>query len=195
MRRVPQVVVAIQLVGDSEGEGGREMRLLGQVRFTLALAMMMVVAAASASALFAQVYRDFKPTTPAYLKVDAPILAVVSIALTAVALGAAKGHAPGQILLQLTLANLGFVALLGLAEAGWQRPLVYWFEASFALLVTGPMVARSLVKKGMERGPARHWWKGTWEAVYFAFLAQLLVVGGMILQWFFAAISGQITNF
>ncbi len=171
------------------------MRPISKVRFSMALAMMAVVVAASASALSAQVYRDFKPAVPAYLKVDAPILSVVAVALTAVALGASKSHTAGQMMLQITLANLGFVTLLGLAEAGLHRPLVYWFEASFALLVTLPMVARAIVKREMERGPRRTWWKGTWESVSFAFLTQLLVVGGMITQWFFAAISSQLTNF
>ena len=60
-------------------------------------------------------------------------------------------------------------------ETGRERPLLYWFQISFGLLATVPMVARRLVKTEMERGPRRTRWKKTCEAFFFAFLTMLLV--------------------
>ncbi len=162
------------------------MKFLRKVRFTMAMVMMMVVTAAVASALFAKIRQHVAAPNQPYLKVDAPILFVLSIGLTAAALGALKGHTAVQMMLQMTVACLGFVVLIGLAEAGWVRPLLYWFQASFGVLVTVPLLARRYVKVEMGRGPKRTWWKNTYEAVFFAFLTQMLVLLGLLLQ--FAAV-------
>ncbi len=154
-----------------------------KLRFNLATVMCFVVTAAAGSALFAKV-RQFTPDAgKAYLKIDTPILFVLSIVLTAIALGALKGHTARQVMLQFTIACVGYLSLLELAEWHVQRPLLYWFQLSFGVLVTGPLVARDAVKRNMERGPRRTWWKNTWEAVFFSFLTMMLVLVGLLLQW------------
>lgn len=168
------------------------MLLFRKMQFSMALVMMMVVTAAAASALFAKVRAHVPASNQLYLKIDAPILFVLSIGLTAVGLGALKAHSAGQTMLQITVACLGYVSLFGLAESGRERPLLYWFQFSFGLLVTGPLLARRLVKTEMERGPRRDWWKRTTEALFFAFLTMILVLFGVLLQWLTAMIGGQV---
>lgn len=166
--------------------------LLRKIRFSMALVMMMVVTAAAASALFAKVRAHVPASNQPYLKIDAPVLFVLSIGLTAVALGSLKGHSAGQTMLQITVACLGYVSLIGLAESGRERPLLYWFQVSFGILVTGPLLARRLVKSEMERGPRRDWWKKTCEAVFFSFLTMMLVLAGILIQLLVFLIGGQV---
>jgi hypothetical protein len=168
------------------------MKLLRKFRFSMAMVMMMVVTAAAASALFAKVRTHIPASNQPYLKIDAPILFVLSIGLTGVALGALKSHSAGQTMLQITIACLGYVSLIGLAEAGRERPLLYWFQFSFGLLVTAPLLARRIVKSEMERGPRRTWWKKTFEAVFFAFLTMMLVLLGLLLQFLAAFVGPQV---
>jgi hypothetical protein len=168
------------------------MALLRKFRFSMAMAMMMVVTAAAASALFAKVRAHTPAANQPYLKIDAPILFIAAIGLTAVALGALKGHSAGQMMLQITVACLSYVSLIGLAETGRERPLLYWFQVSFGVLVTAPLLARMFVKAEMERGPRRTWWKKTCEAVFFAFLTMMLVLFGILLQFLTVAIGGQV---
>ncbi len=63
------------------------MRLRSKFRFTMATVMMAVVTAAVASALFAKTRNHIPTTSYPYLAVDAPAVFVISIVLTAVALG------------------------------------------------------------------------------------------------------------
>ena len=161
---------------------------LRKLRLSMATVMMVVV---TASALFAKVRSHVPAGNQPYLKVDAPILFVLSIGLTAVGLGSLKGHSAGQTMLQVTVACLGYVSLIGLAEAGRERPLLYWFQVSFGILVTGPLLARRLFKSEMERGPRREWWKKSCEAAFFAFLTMMPVLLGLVLQWS-TSIVGQI---
>jgi hypothetical protein len=159
------------------------MNLLRKMRFTMATVMMLVVTAAVAFALFAKA-RDHVPNVQyPYVNIDAPAIFVISIALTAIALGALKAHSSGQIMLQVVLAYLAYLALISMAEAGLVRPLMYWFQACFALLATAPLIARAHVKAEMERGPRRTWWKKTTEAVLFSFLTICLVLMSSFLQW------------
>lgn len=159
------------------------MNLLRKLRFTMATAMMLVVTSAVAFALFTQA-RDHVPNAQyPYLRVDLPAVFVISIALTAIALGALKSHSAGQIMLQMVLAYLAYLALVILAEAGAHRPLLYWFQGCFALLATVPLIARSYVKSEMERGLRRTWWKKTTEAVLFSFFTIFLVLVSSFLQW------------
>jgi hypothetical protein len=159
------------------------MQLLRKMRFSMATVMMLVVAAAACSALFAKAREHIPAANQTYLRFDAPFLFTLSIVLTAVALGALKGHTPIQMMLQTTIACLGYVSLIGLAEARMERPLLYWFQISFALLVTIPLLARRSVKAGMARGPRRDWWKGTCEAVLFSFFTMMLVLLGLLIQF------------
>jgi hypothetical protein len=169
------------------------MKLLRKFRFSMAMVMMLVVTAAAASALFAKIREHVPATNQPYLRIDAPILFLLSIGLTAVALGALKSHSAGQTMLQITVACLSYLSLIGLAETGRERPLLYWFQFSFGILVTGPLLARRIVKTEMERGPKRTWWKKTFEAIFFAFLTMMLVLLGLLLQWL-AASSKQVLN-
>jgi hypothetical protein len=168
------------------------MTVLRKMRFSLATVMMLVVVAAAVSALFAKVYRYAPADTKPYLKIDAPVLFTLSIVLTAVALGALKSHTAFQTMLQVTLACVGFLSLIWMAEQGWERPLLYWFQVSFGILVTVPLLARRIVKSEMARGPRRTWWKGTLEAVFFSFLSMMLVLLGLLLQWLAAALGPQL---
>ena len=158
------------------------MRLLRKMRFSMATVMMFVATAAAGSALFAKARQHTPADNQPYVKFDAPLLFTLSISLTGVALGALKGHTPFQMMLQITIAYVGYVSLIGLAEAGLERPLLYWFQISFGLLVTIPLFVRRSIKSGMERGPRRDWWKGTCEAVLFAFFTMILVLAGLLLQ-------------
>jgi len=153
-----------------------------KVRFTLSTVMMLVVTSAAASALFAKVREHTPVASKPYLKIDAPALFVLSIVLTAVALGALKAHSAVQTMLQITLACLGYLSLIGLAELRLERPLLYWFQGSFGILVTLPLLARRLVKSEMPRGERRDWWKKTCESVFFSFLTMMLVLAGIFIQ-------------
>lgn len=170
------------------------MRLLRTFRFSMAAVMMLVVTAAACSALFAKARGHIPATNQGYIRFDAPFLFTLSIALTAVALGALKGHTAVQMMLQTTIACLGYVSLVGLAEAGMERPLLYWFQISFGLLVSLPLLARRSIKKGMMRGPRRSWWKGTCEAVLFSFFTMMLVLLGLMIQYLALAAAGQLLS-
>lgn len=148
------------------------------LRVPISTMMMLVVAAAAGSALFAGARSH---TVSAALKTDAPMLLLLAIGLTAVALGSWKSHTVVQILLQGTLACLGCLTLIWASEAGMERTVRYWFQAMFAATVVAPLIARRYVKETMPRGPGRDWWKKTCEAVFFSGLGLLLVfVGGML---------------
>jgi hypothetical protein len=167
------------------------MQILRKFRFSMATVMMLVVTAAVAFALFAKT-RDHIPTAQhPYLAVDAPAVFVTSIVLTAIALGALKSHSPGQVMLQVVLACLSYIGLISLAELGAFRPLLYWFQASFAVLAAGPLVVRASVKADMERGPRRTWWKKSTEAVLFSFFTVVIVLISSFLQWLTVVIVGQ----
>ncbi len=159
------------------------MRFLRGFRFSIATLLMLVVTTASASALFAKVKAHSElPTWPSW-KYDSPTLMTLAIGLTAVALGALKDHTSVQTMLQATIAYLGYLSLIWLAEAGRVRILLYWFQTAFALTVALPLVGRKLVKSGLPRGPRRSWWKKTCEAFVFSFLNILMVAAGALIQF------------
>jgi hypothetical protein len=150
---------------------------------------LLVVASATASALFAKVYHLFRPedlTTATYptLHFDAPILLLVGIVLTAITLGANKGHSLSLILLQITLSCLGFLSLIWLQEAKQPRLLLYWFQTAFLLTVAAPMLARHLLKTHLPRGPRRSWWKKTLETAIFSAVNMGLVGIGIGLEFY-----------
>lgn len=156
----------------------------GRFRFRLTLAdgLMLVVAAASASALWAEIYRLIE--VPVWhWKQDSPTLVVLAIVLTAIALGSYKAHSFGQILLQVTIACLGYLSLIWLSEANELRLLLYWLQGAFGLTVALPMAARRYVKSSMPRGPRRRWWKNTLESVVFSFITVHLIALGWVIQW------------
>ncbi|MDB5351025.1 MAG: hypothetical protein JWN86_2272 [Planctomycetota bacterium] len=165
------------------------MTMLRRFRVSLATLMMLVVTIAAASALFAKIRAHIPVANKPYLKIDAPLVFVASIALTAVALAALKSHTANQTMVQATIAYLGYLSLIGLAETGMPRPLLYWFQVGFCLLVTLPLLARKIVKSEMERGPRRRWWKNMFESLFFAFLTMMLVLVGIVIEFLTVAIG------
>jgi hypothetical protein len=157
------------------------MRRTRTIRFSMATAMMLVATAAAGSAFFTKVQRYTSSRRP-HMKVDAPVLATLAIGLTAVALGALRGHRAAQVMLQMAVAYLGFVVLIGMAEARMERAILYWFQATFGLLVTIPLLARRAVTTRREPGPRRDWWRGTCEALVFSFVTMILVILGFFAQ-------------
>lgn len=158
------------------------MRLMPRIRFRMGTVMMFVVMAAAAMALYVKIDRYTGPLLPAGWKVDVPVLFLLAIALTALALGSWKEHSAVQIMLQVTLACVGCLSLIWIGEAKYDRAIRYWCQGMFAATVTIPMIVRRLVKTGMPRGPRRDWWKKTCEAAFFSFLTMLLVTAGGLLQ-------------
>ena len=166
-----------------------------KIRFNMATGMMFVVSAAVASALFVKVYQFIPGVGQTYLKIDAPALFIVSIALTAIGLGALKNHSAVQTMLQITVACLGFLILIELGEMHLKRPLLYWFQGCFGLYVTVPLVVRNIAKRDLPRGPRRTLWKNNCETIFFAFLTMTLVFLGVFLQWAVCMLGGQFIKF
>ena len=152
-------------------------------RISLATVMIVVITAAAASALFASLVRHL-PTGPmsTAIRYDVAILFVLGIILTGMAIAARKAHSPHLAMLQITVACLGYLGLLSLAEISLSRPLFYWYQASFAALVVVPLIARRIVKRQIEKGPRRTLWMKRCEALAFAFLNMVLVLTGVGVQ-------------
>lgn len=163
-------------------------------RFSMSTAMLAVVTAALASAVFARARAHVTVAGRPYLDVDVPAVFVISIALTALAFGALKAHSAKQVMLQMILAYLGYFSVILLAEAGATRPLLYWVQAGFFLQVVLPLIARSYLKAEMGRGPRRAWWKKTTEAVIFSFFTIAVVMASAWLQWLNAAAIKNVNN-
>jgi hypothetical protein len=144
-------------------------------RITLAAGLMVVLTAATGSALFVKVVEYAPVSNELFTKLDAGILVTGAIALTAIALGSLKKHNLVQMLLQATLAFFGALTIIWLAEGEHTRALSYWFQTCFLLTVVIPSVARRIVSQSMPRGPRRRFWKNTLEAVIFSFLKFLAV--------------------
>jgi hypothetical protein len=157
------------------------MRLLLKIRFSVGMIMMFVLMTAAAMALFVKI-QEHTDDLPAGWKVDVPSLFLQAIGLTAVALASWKEHSAAQIMLQVTLACVGCLTLIWIAEAQYERAIRYWCQGTFAATVTIPMLARRFIKTAMPRGPRRDWWKKTCEAVFFSFLDMMLVTLGGLFQ-------------
>lgn len=161
--------------------GEPAMRPIGQFRFSMGTIMMFVLMSASAMALFVKVYEYTNPL-PMGWKVDVPVLFLVAIGLTSMALGFWKDHSASQVMMQIAIACVGCLTLIWVAESEYERAVRYWCQSAFAVSVTLPMLARRLVKSRMERGPRRDRWKKSCEAVFFAFLTVILVSAGAMYQ-------------
>jgi hypothetical protein len=157
--------------------------MLGFRKFQLSLKtiMMVVLTAAAASALFSKVYQH-TGGLPAW-GTDVPSLFLLAVLLTSLALGNWKEHSFVQIMLQITISCLGYLVLIQISEAHFERAIRYWFQVAFALTVCVPLLARRYAKLRLPRGPRRNWWKKTCEAVFFSFLNVILVSGGGVFQW------------
>jgi hypothetical protein len=158
------------------------MRLMPRIRFRMGTIMMFVAMTAAVMALYVKIDQHTGNAVPAGWKFDVPILFLLAIFLTALALGSWKEHTAVQIMLQVTLACVGCLTLIWIGEAQFERAIRYWCQGMFAATVTIPMIVRRLVKTGLPRGPRRDWWKKTCEAAFFSFLTMLLVTAGGLLQ-------------
>jgi len=148
-------------------------------RISIATVMMLVVTAASASALAARMLRLLaKSAQVAGDRYDGVAVVILAIVLTGLALAARKGHSLNQAMVQITLACLGLLFVLSLPEWGSFRLMIYWLQILFATLVVGPLMVRRAVRTRMDRGPRRTWWMRTCEAIAFAYLNILLVLAG-----------------
>src|SRR6185437_13368862 len=107
------------------------MGLLRKMRFSMGSIMMFVLTAAAGTALFERVHVHSGPL-PAGWKVDVPSLFLPAIVLTAVALRAWKEHSAAQVMLQVTLACVGCLTLIWIAEAHQERAIRYWCQGAFA---------------------------------------------------------------
>ena len=157
--------------------------IIPRFRISLATVMIVVVTAAAASALFASLVRHLPTgTIPSAIRYDIAILFVAAIILTGMAIAARKGHSPHLTMFQITLACLAYLGLLSLAEISRGRPVYYWYQASFALMVVIPLIARRIIKRRIDKGPRRTLWMKRCEAVAFAFLNMVLVLIGAGVQ-------------
>ncbi len=154
------------------------MRLL---RFSMGTIMMFVLMSASAMALFVKVEEYARPL-PMGWKLDVPVLLLVAIGLTSMAMGFWKDHSASQVMMQIAIACVGCLTLIWVAESEYERAVRYWCQSAFAVSVTLPMLVRRLVKSRMPRGPRREWWKKSCEAVFFAFLTVILISAGTLYQ-------------
>ena len=163
------------------------MGLIQKIRFPMSTIMMLVIMSAAGMALFVKIQQvTERVIAPVGLaggwNFDVPSLFLLAIVLTAVALSAWKEHSAVQTMIQVTLACFGCLTLIWVSEAQYDRTIRYWCQATFAMTVTLPMLARRYVKASMVRGPRRDWWKKTCEAVFFSFLTLMLVAAGGLLQ-------------
>ncbi len=154
-----------------------------RLRISMATVIIVVFTTASASALFSRLARHMPPTpvTPT-LRYDVATLFVAAIILTGMAIAARKGHSPRLAMLQVTVACLGYLGLISLAEVNKGRPVFYWYQVTFAALVVVPLVIRRIIKSGMEKSPRRAQWMKTCESFAFAFLNMVLVLIGVGVQ-------------
>lgn len=158
------------------------MPFVKRLRFSMATILTFVLMSAVSSALFAKLLRYTRPIPAAGWKIDIPALFLIAILLTAVALGAWKNHSPIQTMFQIVLTCFGCLTFLWLAEARFERSIRYWYQITFALTVTFPLVGRQIVKNSMERGPRRTWWKKTTEVPFLSWLTLMLLSAGGLLQ-------------
>lgn len=138
-------------------------------RFTIRTVTLLIVTAALASALFAEVYRLTNGgATSSYDPEDIAVF-VAAVALNALTLASLKGHTGGQAMLQMDLAYLACLSLVQVAQLVADWLLIGWYPVALAGLVLAPLMVRRQARR-LERGPRRTWWLTTTEAVAFAFL-------------------------
>ena len=167
-----------------------------RLRISLATLMIIVITAAAASALFSRLVRHMPAgSAPASIRYDVATLVVMAVVLTGMAIAARKGHSPRLAMFQITVACLGYLGLLSLAEISTGRPIFYWYQATFAALVVVPLIARRLVKRRIEKGPRRTLWMKRCESVAFAFLNMVLVLIGVGVQLIIVVVVTNVLKF
>lgn len=162
-----------------------------RLRISMASIMVLVVAAATASALFAKIAQLVSDGS-AELKYDVPAIVVLGIALTAIALGTLRDHSGVQVMIQATVACLGFLSLIWIIEGGFYRVATYWFQALFASLVVFPLLARRFTRAGSEREDEGGRPRRMIEVLPLAFGNMILVCLGLWIQGIAAMYIGAI---
>jgi hypothetical protein len=151
-------------------------------RISMASIMMLVVAAAAASALFTKIVGTISGEFGEW-KYDVPAVIIIAVALTAIALGAFRNHSGIQMMIQATGAYLGFLSMIWIIEQEHYRIAIYWFQILFAGLVVFPFLARRFARarSGVEDDPG--WLARATEALPLAFGNMILVLAGAWFQW------------
>ena len=169
---------------------------LTRPRLTMATVMVLVITAGSASALFARLAHHLPPIPPSSsMRYEIAGLFVAAIGLTGVAIAARKRHSPYLAMLQITVACLAYLILISVAEISRLRPVLYWYQIAFAVLVVIPLVVRRIIKLRMEKSPRRAQWMKTCESLAFAFLNMILVLIGVGAQTLIFALVTQFMKF
>jgi hypothetical protein len=158
------------------------MLTIRKLQIPMRTAMMMVLTVAVAAALFVKVFEHTSGIPSTGWGIDVPSLLLLAIVLTGTALGSWKEHTSFQIMLQIAIACLGYLVLIQIGEAQFERATRYWFQTTFALTVCLPLLARRYVKSKLPKGPRKAWWKKTCEAVFFSFLNLVLILAGGLFQ-------------
>ena len=115
-------------------------------RFTLGTAMVAVVMAAAASALFAKLHRLLAPVatvtsdTPLGIAIDLPLVTLLAVGATGIVVGCLRRRGPNATMLAIA-ATCGLGLLLIWVVESHKAYVIYLFEALFALLAL-PLLAR-----------------------------------------------------
>lgn len=150
-----------------------------RVRFSIGTLMVLVLASTLVVALFFQLVKLSESIGSGLLGGHGPAVLVLAIVLTAVALGCWRGASLDAIGFQIsTCCALALVAI-GFHQAGWYRPLIYWFQGVFALTIVTPLVGRRLSPRA--RPP---WVDAAGQALFLSGCNLLLVLVGTSLQLF-----------
>lgn len=171
---------------------------MARPRLTMATVMYLVVTSAAAIALMVRLGRHITPIPQfgSAIRYEIAGLFVAAIVLTGAALAARKRHSPYLAMLQITVACLGFLLLISLVEVEYFRPALYWYQATFAVLVVIPLVIRRIIKLRMEKSPLRASRMKLCESFAFAFLNMVLVLIGVLVQGLIAvAFMGGVLKF
>ena len=168
------------------------MSIAQRLRFSMATVMMLVVAAAAGSAVFAKFHELFTSGGIAFRgksrEIDYPATIVLATALAATAIGAARRHGTLRTFL---LASVTYLMLLALAQTIdqatiWKlRALRYWLQGCFAITVVAPLLAiRAFGLGDVGESPRQRWLRLTLESLIASFLNLVLVGVGVAFQMF-----------
>ena len=144
-------------------------------RSSLALMMMLVVTAAAAAALGAGLDRVW-PRGGFWFRGDLAALIIPAIGVNAVLLARWSRHGAAQALLQVDVACLAFLALVHAIESRRGLLVVFWFPATFGVVLVAPLLAIEAMRAARAQTPRRDRWIKAAEAVMCAAI-NLLAAG------------------
>lgn len=173
------------------------MSMFRKVRISMADVLMLVLAAAAASALFARLRMMIKAKGATdHWDLHVPAVLVLAIVLTCVAIGSWRRFSLAGSTLCATSACLQILSLILLAETAKTAPttakaMLYWLQACFALTVVAPGLALRSSWAGEFAGTRRAV-KNACEALIASFAAMVLVMIGAMLQFLGAELLGAL---